>query len=511
MHNSASATSKPIVIIGSGIGGLTLGARLARKGRKVVVLEQHRRHGGYATTFVRKRIEFEVSLHMIGDLAEGCRLRSVLEELGVWQTVEFLRSSSLYKASLPGVEIDICGDAYGGYLERLCGLYPEESRGLTAFFARLRDIRRDIDRISEAQAKQGLPDLRALAPILFDALELTLADAFQDYGFSQPVCAILSQLWMYHGLPPSRLSLAQFAAVWAEYHLHGGWYPRGHSQAISDAMKKAIEDCGGHVRTRATVRRVLIERGRAVGVELDTGETIGASVVVANTDPFQAFFELVGREHLPRRLIKRLEKMEPSCSALQMFLLIDCDMRARFQEHSHEVIVNTSLDIEAAYNQSLDGDVEQAPYILTIFDNVLQPPRGSELNTLSVFLLASSETWEGLPKEEYRARKQRVQRVLIDRLDSRYPGIRNHIRYSEVSTPRTNTRYTSNKSGAIYGLAPTVGQSVFRRMSHRTPIEDFWLVGAWTQPSGGYSGSMWSGYNLASRLLQSESATKLTV
>ena len=104
---------KVVTIIGAGLGGLVSGAMLAQAGMKVRVLEQHIIPGGYATSFRRKSkqmsrpVEFEVSLHLMGDLGDGGALREVMHEIGVLDRLEFMRAHSLYRAVFPDQEVQV--------------------------------------------------------------------------------------------------------------------------------------------------------------------------------------------------------------------------------------------------------------------------------------------------------------------------------------------------------------------------------------------------------------------
>lgn len=85
-------------------------------------------------------------------------------------------------------------------------------------------------------------------------------------------------------------------------------------------------------------------------------------------------------------------------------------------------------------------------------------------------------------------------------LEQLYPGFRSKVVVAELGTPRTMQRYTANPDGAVYGYAQTVRQSGIKRLKHKSAVNRLSLVGAWTQPGGGFQGVMNSGIMEADRI-----------
>lgn len=499
---------KVVTIIGAGLGGLVSGAMLAQAGMKVRVLEQHIIPGGYATSFRRKSkqmsrpVEFEVSLHLMGDLGDGGALREVMHEIGVLDRLEFMRAHSLYRAVFPDQEVQVRN--YEAYLQVLEERFPEEREGIRELFATFICLRQEMLLLMK-KTNQGLTaDLLEDGPTLMAYNHASLSSVLDEFLHSPTLKSVIAQQWQYYGLPPSQLSAVYYAYAWTEYILYGGFYPKGRSQTLSNTLVEIIKEHGGELHTRQQVVKIDLQDGAVCGVETRKGY-YKTDWVISNIDPWQTFDKLIGYEHLPRRYIKKLEAIKPSLSCVQAYLLLNIDFPSQYGETDHEIFVNETYDLEQGFAHILEEQYDRMPLSITVYENLnpsYQATAGK--TTMSLFILSRYEHWAHLSEDDYRAKKQRVTDILLTRLNRLYPGITEYIEYVELSTPRTNHSYTSNKLGAIYGAQQSVDQCLHRRLPQKTPIEGLYLAGAWTQPGGGYSGVIWSGYNLAKQLLLSQ-------
>ena len=120
------------IIIGAGLGGLTAGAKLAKAGKKVLLIEQHNVPGGCATTFKRKDLKIEVGLHMIDGLDKGDPKLKLFEELGILDNLEFKRVPEFYRFVKPGVDLTI-PDSYEQAIEVLTERFPTEKKESLSF------------------------------------------------------------------------------------------------------------------------------------------------------------------------------------------------------------------------------------------------------------------------------------------------------------------------------------------------------------------------------------------
>lgn len=491
------------IVVGAGLGGLVTAALLARAGHAVLVLEQHAAPGGYATSFFRRGEEIEVSLHAIGDMAEGGALPGILRECGIYpEPLRFIETPTLYRAEFPGYRITVPNRDVNGYIRTLQADFGAAAHRLPELFDLFSTIRVELIRLLERRVAGEAVDFFRDAPTVVAHRDASLGQLLAQYVRSPELCSVLSQLWGYTGLPPSRLTAVYFAHMWTEYHQFGGHYPVPRSRAITEALVEVIRKNGGDVQLRSRVDRVLVGPEGACGVALQDGTTIPGGQVIANVSPLTVFHKLVDPERVPAHYLRKLERGKPSLGSLQLYLVLNGDMQTEYGETEHEVLLNEYYDLERAYHDALEHRVETGFTVLTFYNNIARDYSTPGKSIASVFQLSHHENWLRLTRQAYREEKKRVTAVLLERLERRYPGIGRKITYADLSTPLTNQRYTGNPGGALYGFDQTVQYSSLRRPDHVTPIPNLYLVGAWTKPGGGYSGAMWSGYLLGKRLLQ---------
>jgi prolycopene isomerase len=497
VQRESKRESYDAVVIGSGMGGLSAAALLARAGRSVLVLERHDRPGGYAHSFQRRKYKFDAGVHVISGCESlgggwGALLHDILSLVGTRHTVEFAKVDPLYGALYP----DLRFSAPTGVMEFMdahARLYPDEARGLKAFFRLLARINQETYHFPpEASSYETLRDTSRF-PVHAQLREATVQGVLDEHLTSPRLKALLSTQWMYLGLPPSRLSILKFSSMLMSFLSTGAYFPRGGMQVMVNALVAGIQAHGGEVMVGTPVRRVMVEKGRAAGVILENGQRVRAPIVVSNADARQTFDELVGVEHLPAGFVTALRALRPSLSAITLYLATDLDLRA-VPGLEHETFVYGSWDHDESYAGMLAGEPSSvmlsAP---TLVDPSLAPPGEHLVNVLALMPFAHARSW--------REKKPEYMELLLARSEKALPGLREHVTFVEGASPRTMERYTLNHMGAIYGWEQSPEQGGANRLSRVTPVAGLYLSGHWTQPGGGAMSAAASGAQTAQLLL----------
>ncbi|OGK79485.1 MAG: all-trans-retinol 13,14-reductase [Candidatus Rokubacteria bacterium GWC2_70_16] len=470
-----------VIVVGSGIGGLTAGALLARRGLRVLVLEQHYLAGGFCTSWPRHvrvgdrrlRYIFDAGVHDVSGLGERGAVRHLLRQLALEDRLAWGRMSHEYV--LPDLRVRV-PDRVDDLVAVLGAHFPAERAGLGAFFAEMQAVYREL--YADAHLTGGVPTppltveamlaYPALHPHAFRWMHVPfggMLDAhFRDVRLKQ----FLSALSGYLSDDPAALSVGAMAPIFG-YYFDGGYYPLGGSQALADALAGVIRAHGGELRLRTAVRRIVVENGRVVGVISGDGRLDHAPAVVANADVRRTFLDLVGREHLPRDFTRHVEGLRPSTSAFVVFLGVD---------YVPDVAPITML---AAGAQWLGIAIPSK------VDPSLAPPGHSSVSLLTLMPAAAAGEWSR-KVPGYAKRKRSLGDTLIARAEQALPGLRERIVYRQEGSPATFARYAWTTGGAIYGAG--VGQW---QPPVKSPVEGLVLAGAGVFPGAGIEAVVISG------------------
>ena len=286
---------------------------------------------------------------------------------------------------------------------------------------------------------------------------------------------------------------------------------KGGMGAVTRAMAGYLESRGGAIRTGCQVRRVLVEDGRARGVELTGGETIRSRLVVSNADPKRTFLNLVEPEHLPPDFRRRVRgrrteigyfKFHAAMDELPDFsswLGRDYDPRI-----TTRVWICPSIDhVRRAWRDARRGRPSRQPVmsiqIPSIYDGSISPPGK---HVLSIFAEYAPVR---LARGNWDERREEAGEALIDAVTAYAPNFRRAISDWMLLTPLDLERRVSLTDGNIHHLDMTPGQVFSRRpltgwAEYKTPIPGLWLCGAGTHPGGEVSGA--PGHNAAHAVLR---------
>lgn len=495
------------IIIGGGLGGLVSGAKLAKEGKKVLLIEQHNIPGGCATAFKRKDYVMEVGLHEIDGLDKNDPKTEIFSDLKVFDNVEFLRLPEFYRFTNARVDI-VIPDNTKEAIEVLTEKFPEEEKGIQKFFKRIHAIQKEINRLPFKRWKRALlfPIFPLFYPNLIFYTSKTLGDFLDSIIRNEDLKLVLQANLQYYHDDPYSMSLIYFSAAQASYYNGGGHYIKGGSQKLSNYFAKMIADNGGEILLENKVIRIITESNKAIGVEYQktfdkTPETkqAFAKTIIANA-AIPNVINLLPKKN-QKTLKQKTEKLETACSLISVYIGFKKEGKELKNMHYSTFVFDESIKKQSDMIQNHKGSFEKRNFVFVDYSQIDSElaPKGKCFGAICTVDYLTD--WEDLNKEDYKNKKEEVAQIYFKKLEKLIPGITQEIDCYEVATSKTIARYTLNPEGTVYGFAQTPKQSGMHRIPNKSPIKNLYFASAWTNPGGGFTGAILSGWFCAKEIL----------
>jgi all-trans-retinol 13,14-reductase len=454
-----------VIVVGSGIGGLSCGSLLAKDGYKVLILEQQGQVGGFCTSFSREGFTFPVGAHdisgcdqgMVGRLLETLDLRK--EDLFALNTRTYIMGDTTI--SFTGTKNDV--------VEKLSELFPAEKQALIEFF-------QDAE---QALSKKNLAERwRAVS------YQRKLDEFFQDPQLKQFLCSLLG----YLGTKPNETTAEEALYGCLSYFIRGGHYPKGGGKLFAEALKHSIESHGGTVLTNTKVDTILVHNDHVTGVACGNQRFI-SSLVVANVNAKTLFSCLLPSRAFDSAFLDAISRLKMSESCDVVHLGVDLDL--------------SSLPSITKVIPPSNGIGEQFSFFINSNADPTAAPQGKASVSIDCDDQYADVPPAGTP--EYRAYKKKLVQSAIEKLEKVIPGIRGHVVVTDVVTPRTYESFTSMPEGAVYAFDQSKGS---KRPYFKTPIQGLYLASASTLPGGGVEAVVVSGFICAKDIMRNKKSVE---
>jgi all-trans-retinol 13,14-reductase len=499
------------IVVGSGMGALAFASLMARLRKwRVLVLERHFKIGGFTHTFSRPGgWTWDVGVHYVGEMGEGMtgrRLFDFITEGGVdWSPLPDVYDVFIY----PDLTFKL-PKGRANCERALEETFPAEKLAIGQYF---RDIKRASDWFSRHIMSMVAPwPISAAVRSMNRSSEAWALQTTQQYLENRVrdprLRAVLASQWADYGLPPGRSAFVTHAVI-ATHYLEGAWYPVGGAGEIAKAAGAVIRAAGGELLIGHEVTKILVENGRAVGVEaqLKKGHEqapveFRAPVVVSDAGAWNTFTRLLPRDGFEFR--HELETLPEGMEAVELFLGLKQDPRTLgFRGENYWIFSSFEHDqICANRNDLLNGRAHMA---YMSFPS-LKDPRAKQhtAEIIAPFSYHSLEAFHDEPWRrrgpDYEAAKMCATQALLALVEQHHPGFGEMISYAELATPLTFEHFTAAPSGTIYGYPGTPDRYRKSWLAPKTPIRNLYLTGT---DAGllGVMGALMGGVATASTLL----------
>jgi len=348
--------------------------------------------------------------------------------------------------------------------------------------------------------------------------QCTVGEVFDALEMSNRLRHVLGAQCALYASPWSKGPLGMHALI-TDHYMRGAFFIRGGARPLVEGLIEVIEDGGGELRLRQRVKRIIVEDGKAVGVESAAGEQMRAPLVVSNADAKRTFLDMVGEQYLSQGLVERVKDYRMALPLFVIYLAMEVDP-SELGLPATNVYLVPDYDLEEQYAACYDGRFPDKPHIYMSIASLKDPisdnlaPPG--YTNLQIMTLAPAElsTWgvtqgpgSAPTKSAYRhaaayeAAKHELERRMLDVVEEMLPGFIRKVVWQECATPLTQERFTLSTGGTSYGLEHTPDQYMTARVALQTELPGLWMVGANTIFGHGIAGAMVSGRAAAGAIL----------
>ena len=502
-----------VVVIGAGNGGLMAAAKLAKEGKKTLLLEKHNLPGGSATSFVRGRFEFEASLHELCGMGpynpERADLRQRLEDIGVADRIEWIaldeafRIITMHDKDNIDLTLPVGKEAFIDAVEAYAPGNREKCEKLFDVFHRMNLGVDYLGTITDFHPSI-VTDILFKHDAFIDSASYTVQEVFDALELPKIVQDCFAGYWLYLGTSLDKMSFLHYFSMFESYAVDGPVIPKSRSHEISSAILDRFEELGGECWLNSEVTEIKVTDGVTSGVVLATGEEIDCDYIVCNASPYNLYTKLLKQEDVPTFQKKKLNSVNLAPKGFSVFIGLDASIEELgVENHSYFIFDTADTVKQIELTKSRENNNMQA----AVFLNHTNPdcsPEGTSILYLTA-LFTGEDAWKDVTPENYVATK----RAFADKMISNFEEatgiqIRDHIEEIEIAAPATYCRYLGAPNGTIYGFANEGSYDIVSRIVTDfigPNVKHLYYGGGYGTRSLGFNPSYATGHEAAKALL----------
>jgi len=458
-----------IIIIGSGLGGLTCGLILAREGHDVTILEQQKRPGGCLQCFSRSGVKFETGMHFIGSAEPNQLLGLILQYLGVYDKVKLQPlDPEAHDIIIIDNEKFVCPKGYDALIASLSKRFPAESNNLVEFF-------RLVKNVANASTMHRLST---------DGSDFVLTTRYQMESINSVIDryindsllkrVLVGNLPLYAGIK-DKTPFSTYAFI-TDFYMKSAFRFADGSETLSKVMIQLLQENGGKLYTSQRVIKIECDEQRAREVITDNGSRYEADYIISTPHPARTIEWLSDTKLLRPAYRNRIKELPNSLGAFSLYIKFKSGTVPYLRSNVYEYPGGDPWECDSYTDSNWP-----LGYLYMHFSRDESTDTAKTGVILSYMHYDDVRKWEGTSPmkrgADYEEFKRRHAERLLDIIEQRHPGFRNHIETYYTSTPLTYRDYTGVECGGMYGIAKDINLGAAGRVTHATRIPNLFLSG----------------------------------
>jgi all-trans-retinol 13,14-reductase len=463
--------------LGSGMGALVCANILSKYGYKVVLLEKNQQFGGSLQSFSRDKRIFDTGVHYIGSLDKGQTLNKVFKYLNVLEHLKLQRldHDTFDLIRFPNGITFRLGQGYDNFKSSLLEIFPEEEEAIDTFCSTIKEI---CELFPLFNLKSGARRSIAHWPNILNigAYEYLCTITSNK----ELIAALLGNGPLYAG--ERGITPLYVTALILDSFLNGSYRIKGGGSQLTKILCRNIRSLGGELIKRANVINIEVEEKEVKYYELDDGRKIYAKTYISNIHPHKTN-ELIGFENLRPAYKNRIENLENTISSFTLYL----SFKEKSFPYLNYNIYDYFVEPENVWDiTSYDKDTWPDAIFSCTATNINQGEFSDTLTVLTYMDYKEVKSWSdsfntaanpGERSDAYNEFKKKKEEQVLNRLENRFPGIRECILNQHSSTPLTYKDYIGTDDGSLYGIKKDFNSSAASSINSKTKIKNMYLTG----------------------------------
>jgi len=444
-----------VLIIGSGIGGLTTGIILSKLHFKVTIIEKAPLPGGLLRSYRRSGIDCPTGVHYLGGLDKGQPLRRLWDYLGVTASIPLERMGAdgiIDRYIFDDFTFDL-PEGLEAFEEKLRRCFPAEARQISAIMDELRSTAQVLSRLDMVLS----PSILAISP---DSLE-PMGQRLRQLGCSRRLTGLLSVPSSLIGVPLRDCPVFLYYMCLASYLL-SSWRPSDHG-GMANAFLSRFTGLGGTIISGDGVKSIQIESGRAAGALLQSGRSIKADVLVAAIHP-RTMVSLLPPGSVRESYIKRAETIVNTRGLFGVNAAVDSESCQPLRYNIYRLYMGMDNELNGTFHQVLKTG----------------KPGTSLLSMITASPIGAWRKWEntvsGKRGDDYESAKMERARELVEGAE-KLLGPLGEVKMLDAYTPLTVRDRVGSPDGSPYGILRSSGQMMKAASLNRAPVGGLFLSG----------------------------------
>jgi len=480
-----------VVIIGSGLGGLYSGALLAKKGKRVCVLEKHFQIGGNLQVFKRKGCSFSAGMHYGGVLDKGQTLYKVFTYLGIYDKLKLTRlDENCFEKIYLGDKEYCYAMGMDNFKNKLISYFPNEKKAIETYTKKLDEIWDNSDLIN-------FRSLISSSIASFGAYEINAYDYIDSLTDNDELKGLLAATNpLYVGI--KKKTPLYVHAIINNFFIKSAWRIGEDGGNLANLFTEIIIENGGCVLKNKEVKKLNFENNKAISAQVADNEIFYGNNFISNIHPVETF-KLIDKGILRKAYTNRIEKLENTMSMFMVFAIVN---KKKIKHINSNIYYMPTNKVWEHYEYT--KETWPKGYMMYTTEDAENKGYAESVVVVTMMNYEDVKKWENTKVmkrgDEYLKFKKEKEDKLLKLLYGKYPEVENEITDVYSATPLTFRDYTASPQGSPYGIVKDCNNPLGTFLSPKTRVSNLFLAGQNTG-SHGLLGVIMSSFGTCAELI----------